>query len=465
MMILAFILVAMAFKARNTKPWRFILCLAFLCETSSFCVVVAGGIAACWLFEILKEGFLPHKWIRDKRIYSLFTLFVFALFLVMTILPPKDALFTSFLEGENSVLKCFFVALTTALSETLIYTSPWFSYETVTLAAAHINTGALIVGIVIQAIIVLHICCFSNKDNLKYFFIPYLFFCLFGAFVVLAAHYLGVGYCVFIFWLWINCEDDRHFEIGNNLADLLHFTDRDTALIKKFSVAFCALSLLIPLVWTISSSIKEIQFQYSYGRETVQFLEKTGLIDTKIAMSWDEEKTDSGDIDYDELDLKSNGWPVPLCAYADRNIVYNFNDGLDDAAYVQFIRQTAEQNRATIERWKRSGVPDVLLGDVDVELLTDGAVSIKDYAPVYKMRNNYIWKGGIYKSTQYIFTRNDLLDDYAITPIERPEGMFGYSGIEITDEIRERFENGEDINDILKPYLDYLFGEESASSS
>lgn len=463
MMILAFILVAMAFKDRNNKPWRFVLCLAFLCETSSFCVAVAGGIAACWLFEILKEGFQPHKWIKDKRIYSLFALFIFAVILVMTILPPEDASFTSFLEGENSVLKCFFVALTTALSETLIFTSPWFSYETMTLAAAHIYTGALIAGIVLQAIIVLQICCFSNKKNLKYFFIPYLCYCLFAAFVVLAGHYLGVGYCVFIFWLWISCADDKQFEIGNKLANLFHFADRDVALIKKFSIGFCVLSLLVSLVWTVSSSVKEIQYQYSYGRDTIRFLEETGLMNSKIAISWDEEKTESGDIDYEEMDTKSNGWPVPLCAHAGRNIVYNFNDGADDAAYVQFIRQTGKQNKKAIERWSKQGIPDVLLGTVNVKMLTGNAVTIKDYSPVFEMEINYIWKGNLYKRMQYLFVRNDLLEQYGLKPIERPEGIIGGMDVEITGEMRERYENGEDIEDILKPYLDYIFGEESGN--
>ena len=382
----------------------------------------------------------------------------------MTILPPKDASFTDFLEGKNSVAKCLFVALTTALSETLIFTSPWFSYDTMTLAAGSINSGALIAGIMIQAIIVLHIYCFSNRRNLKYFFIPYFCYCLFGAFVVLAGHYLGVGYCVLMFWLWISCSDDKQFEMGRKLANLLHFTDRDIALIKKFSITFCTLSLLISLFWTISSSIKEIQFQYSYGRETVHFLEKTGLINSKIAMPWIEGKSESENIDFEEMDTKAIGWAMPLCAHAGRNIVYNFNDGADDAAYVQFIRQTGEQNNEDIARWRKQGIPDVLLGDVNVKMLTDNAVTIKDYSPVYEMQFNYIWKGNLYRGMRYLYVRNDLLEQYNLIPIDRPEGLVGSTGFVISDEIRERYENGEPIEDILKPYLDYLFGEESASS-
>ena len=460
LMILAFILVALSFKSRNERPLRFVLSLAFLCETSSFCVVVAGGIAACWLLEILQEGFLTRKWLRDRRLYALLGLFIFALILSGTILPPDDASFTSYLEGENPFLKRFFVAITTTLSDTLLVTSPWFAYETMTLAASNIPLASLITGILAQIIIVAHVFCFSNRKNLKYFVVPYFCFCLFGAAVVLAGHYLGVGYCIFIFWLWISCADDRQFEMGNKLADLLHFGTKDKSLLKKFALAFCTFSIMMSLLWTISSSIKEIEYQYSYGRETVHFLEETGLINAKIANAWDEEKTESGDIDYKESDTKSNGWAVPLCAHAGRNIVYNFNDGADDAAYVQFIRQTAEQNRNTIERWGKQGAPDVLLGEVDVKLLTNNAVTLRDYSPVYEMEFNYIWKGNLLKKMQYLFLRNDLLIQYSLTPIDRPEGMVGSMGFVISDEMKERYENGEAIEDILKPYMDYIFGEE-----
>lgn len=461
MMILAFILVAMAFKERNAKPWRFVLCLLFLCETSSFCVVVAGGVAACWLFEILRERIPLQRLIKDARVHSLLALLVFALLLIATIMPAADASFTGMWERNNSALQCFLLGITTFLSETLIMTSPWFSNDQTALAAADISIGALIPCIIVQLIILVMICCFSNKKNLKYFLVPYLCFCLFGALVFLGGHHLGIGYCVLFFWLWVNCADDEQFEIGRRIAAKLHISDKDKSKLKKLGSGLCVLSVVISFAWTALSSWKEITYQYSYGRETARFLEETGLVNARIAVSWFEESSESGEPDYEEMDTKSNGWPVPLCAYAGRNIVYNFNDGADDAAYVQFIRQTGEQNKDTIERWSKQGIPEVLLGNVDVELLTDGAVTAKDYTPVYRMQYNYIWKGNLYGGKQYVYVRNDLLGRYGIEPLVRPDGISGGNGFAVTDKMRERYENGEDIEDIIKPALDYLFGEES----
>lgn len=461
LMILAFILVSIFFKERNEKPWKFILCLAFLCETSSFCVVIAGGIAACWAFEIVRERIPLQRLFKDVRVYSLLALLAFAVLLIATLIPAADASFTTIWERKNSLLECFLLGVTTFLSETLMITSPWFSNDQTALAEANVQIEALIPCIIVQLIIFVLIISFSNKRNLKYFIIPYLCFCLFGALVFLGGHHLGIGCCVLFFWLWVSCADNQQFEIGKRIADRLKLRSKDTSLLKAFAIAFCGLSIIMSLTWTVTSSWKEIIYQYSYGRETARYLEETGLINARIAMSWPEGTTESDEPDYEKMDTKSNGWPVPLCAYAGRNVVYNFNDGADDAAYVQFIKQNAEQNRNSIERWKQDGAPEVLLGQVDVELLTDRALSIKDYSPVYEMEINYIWKGNLYKSMQYIFVRNDLLEKYSLTPIERPDGLFGNISIQITDEIRERYENGEDIDDILKTYLDYIFGKES----
>ncbi|MBP5732670.1 MAG: hypothetical protein J6W66_02420, partial [Lachnospiraceae bacterium] len=41
--VLCLLLMAMAFKTRNEKPWRFILPMAFLCASSGYGIVLAGG--------------------------------------------------------------------------------------------------------------------------------------------------------------------------------------------------------------------------------------------------------------------------------------------------------------------------------------------------------------------------------------------------------------------------------------
>ena len=471
LVLLAFMLTAISFPERNRKPWRFVLCLIFLSLTSSFCVAIAGGIAACWLFEIIKEkGFSPLKLFGDRRIIALCVLLVFALALAITVFPPSDALFLKdFLsDGQNSALVCFLVALFTVLAETLLTTSPWFSIDRANLAFAHLSAGGVVLCVVVQVIVFVMIICFSSRKNLKYFFIPYIFYCFFGAVVLLGGHYLGIAWGILLFWLWINFADENRFEIGKKIVAAFHFSSRDNRLFLLFCKVFCFLSIAVSFFWTLSSACREIELPYAFGRGTAAFLEESGLVNAKIAAKWnrritaqEDEIDDKTKEDYEKMDLQSMEVGAILSAYAGRNIVYNFNDGADERAYVQYIEKTAKENKETMERWKRVGVPDVLLGEVDVEFLTDDKYSMQDYTPVFEMKSHYIWKGLSNISIQYVYVRNDLLETYKVVPLDRPEGIIGKTGFVITDEMRERYQNGEDVNDILKPYLDYLFGEES----
>lgn len=45
MMMLAFVLMAITWQGRNTKPIEFVLSMAFLCLTSSYGIIIAGGIS------------------------------------------------------------------------------------------------------------------------------------------------------------------------------------------------------------------------------------------------------------------------------------------------------------------------------------------------------------------------------------------------------------------------------------
>ena len=58
-----------------------------------------------------------------------------------------------------------------------------------------------------------------------------------------------------------------------------------------------------------------------------------------------------------------------------------------------------------------------------------------------------------------IYLRNDLLSRYGLEPITGKEEMM-FSGVKVTDEMRAQYESGVPAEEIIKPYLDELFGEE-----
>ncbi len=462
LMILALVLVAIAFQTRNEHPWRFVLTLALLCETSAYCLAISGGIAACWLIELIQEKHTYVKtYLQDKRVFALLFLFVFALSLAVMVFPAKEVSFASIWDHSNSFLTCFFVLMTTGLSETLVMNT-LFPDDQTALSSATLLPSSLLSGIIFQSIVYILIFVFASKKNLKYFLIPYCCFSLFGAAVFMSAHHLGIGFLVLLFWALINAGDENRFEIGKALSLKLNLSQKDIKKLKKLATLIAFTCLFVPVIWSVASAVSEIQLQYSYGREASHFLQETGLVDANIAMAWGEGNTSTEDPEYyEKIDIMNNGWPVSLCAYIGRNIVYNFNSGLDDVAYVRFIKLSSDEVRQTVDQWKKKGVPEVLLGQANVQLLSDNAVTIMDYEPVYKMRLNYIWKGKPFKGFQYIFVRKDLLEKYNVTPLDRPEGVVGNNFLYITDDMRNRFENGENMKSILKPQLDYVFGDEN----
>ena len=55
MMMLALLLLALCFPQRFNHPWKYIGILVFLCLTSAYGIVLAGGIAICMVYELIIE--------------------------------------------------------------------------------------------------------------------------------------------------------------------------------------------------------------------------------------------------------------------------------------------------------------------------------------------------------------------------------------------------------------------------
>lgn len=460
LMILAFLFAAICFRTKNTHPWRFVFALALLCETSSYCIVISGAIAFCWVLEIFKDnGHSVIKFLKDVRVLALFVLLVFACFVLARIMPASDASFIDSLQKNNTLLSRIIVAVTTLLPEVLICSSPWFSNDRTPFVSAQFSFASVFPLVIIQAIVLIMIVCFSSKRKLKYFLLPFYFYSFFGAFVFLSGHHLGIGFFLMVFWLWINTEDEKRFEIGRELYRKLRFPDRDKRLFRFFAVILCFVSLAVSFYWTASSSFEELKLSYSYGRDLSEFIKTHGMENATIAMSWNESGKKPSDPDfYKDMDTSINWVPVSLAAYFDRNLVYNFNGGSNLLGYVVHRKTSAEENYQRIEEWKKTGAPELMIGAANVELLTDNAFTISDYVPVFEIDANYIWKGNVREEKQYLMLRKDLLSVYKVEQLLFSYGFAFENGFQITDEMREQFEKGVPIEEILKPYLDELFG-------
>lgn len=453
LLILFVILSSITFKDKNKRPFRFCGCLMLLCLSSAYGILIAGGIAFAWLVDIIHElGILGviKKNFHDRRICALGLLLIGALILLVELMPYGDA-YAMNSKGGNPVFMRLLCAIFTFICETFLTRSSWFMNEAIPFKYAEINMVSLISGIVIGSIVwgVIWIC--SKKGHFKYLLMPYILFIIFAVSMYFNTHHIGIVFFILLFWIWTNWEAE------GSMCYLEWFQGQlpevETKKIKRFFPVIILIVMLIPIYWTVSSCILEMRTEYSFGRNISNYIKENQLENMLIVSRWEEECDENGKIIY--LDTNDVDIPTTFLPYFHSNIVANMNNGRDDMAYLTHRVASDEENKENLAKWKELGIPDVLIGDVDVELMTDGAVTMEDYIPVHEFGIHYIWRGETSDSIGYIYLRKSVAEQLKIPRILKNSELI------ITDEMKEKIKNGEDAEEVLKPELDRLFGEEN----
>jgi len=449
--LLLLLLTAIAFKDKDTRPWPVAILLMLQCILNAYGMVLAGGIAICWVIDILLEfkasAFGIGEMLRDRRILPLFCLLIAAGCVLLTIYPYPDT-YTAADDGTNSKLSCFIAALFTFLGDSLITTSPFFSADTSLLQTAELSAGFIATGGYIGIVLAAAIISFSSKKKVKYFIIPYILFVAFSSLVYFQIHHIGIFAVYMLFWSWIDMDDPGCCEIGKILLDKLKGADKNKSILTKVGVGIIYICILVGFYWSVGSAALDLQYQYSYGRETSKFLKESGLDQLKVAALWREYALAEGEErSAQNINTGFTGLPTLLLAYYDHNFVYTFHNG-KEIGYTTYMQPNPQVNEANLSRWREQGIPEVLIGGADVAFLTDGAVTLDDYAPVFELQMNYIFKAEVTQLCNYVFLRRDLLEQYGIEEIGTPD-----SPLIITDDMKERYDNGESVESILEPYF------------
>ncbi len=462
-MMLALLLLACEFPRRFFQTWKYVGLLILLCLTSAYGMVIAGGIAVCMVYELLQE----KGWKRfvsglftDKRTLALGVLLLSAILIVLEIMPRDDTWVVS-ADRVNSIGVCLLAAFLTFPGECTLTTSTWFNKDRVLLQNAPIDPVELAVFCVIGIFLWLMIIGAASKKSLKYFLVPYGMMAFFASLVYFSVHHVGVFFLLLLFWIGILFQDEKRFEIGRSLVDKIAKTDRDRMLLKRTAVLVCVVCLMVPMYWCTVSSVNEVKEEFSYGRSGAEFLREYNLTECHILSDWVQSETES----YGEsIDPYCNtcavGTPVLLNAYFDHNICMNLNGGRDNEAYMHYRIPSAAEIEETLQEWKAAGIPDVIIGKAEVEQLYGDDITYEDYTLVNVFRIQYIWKNTITGGYTPVYVRTDLLDEHHLEPYENDGMKYFADGITITEEMREQFENGVPVEEILKPYLDAMFGEE-----
>ncbi len=469
-MVLAFLLLSVVFPERHTKPWSFVGLLMLLCLTGAYSIVMAGGIALCYLWEIFREKGIKRLFreaARDRRILALAALLFLAILLVLHILPREDTLVTSS-GGTNSFLKCLFIALFTFLGESMLTTATWAMSDTMLLQFARMGATEIVVFSVCGVLLWIILIASSSKSALKYFVVPYLFFALFSSATYFGVHHIGIVFVLLVFWLNILFQDEKRFEIGSSWMPKLAKGERDKKLLTYVPLILGIACLGVSVFWNVMASVNDVRYEYSYGRSTSKWMREHHLEESRIFAGWGwggwDGKT-SAELESDPSDKRLSedvyfvGNAVLINAYFDHNTCMNLNLGKDDEAYMHYRIATWDEIAYAKEEWKKAGYPELILGKVPISKIYGDEISYDDYSIVYLVPLNRIWKN--YHSAVYIpmYARNDILEEHGLEPVQM-EGLNEWlNGVVITDEMREQYANGVPVEEILKPYLDAFFGE------
>ncbi len=401
-MVLALILMALFFKERNARPWRFVFSMLFLCLLGGYGIVLACGICIAWTMEICKEKqwkvFAFSFW-KDIRIVSLAVLLISNILIVLQIMPYRDAIGRN-VKASNSLMERMVYTLFAMLPDCMITSvfeegkylkSVAFATETLSVAAG--------IGILMLFVII----CMANGKNLLYFLIPYTFFAVFSAVVYFYAHHIGIMFAFIVFWLWSVTE-----EKGEKLYKIVFSRcwqktkENDAKLLVGLGKVLMVGIMIISFSWTVIASWNDIKLPYFWGRETANFIKDNGLEKASLMSIWDEEN------------VCEMWYPVTILPYFDEMKCNNLNLGDPDKAFVEYRSPNAEEEKQIIEAWKNGGYPDMTIGSINFKRIYGEDTIVPEYQPIYNISPLWtcIWKNQIiasnYFSSTDLYIRKDL---------------------------------------------------------
>jgi hypothetical protein len=408
-LFLAFVLAALAYPARNERPFRSVLALVLLCFASAYGLVLAGGIALVWLIEILQTGRSLRgfaRFVRDRRIWALALLLLVALGLVLLILPAPDAYATTGIAVKSSFpVRLLYTALVLP-ADACFYDC--FAGNNMLLSTFEFQTPMLIGGIVLGLLFWAALVHLSrNRRTTALLLIPYAFFAVFGAVVYFSRTHVGIAALFLLFWLWVDTRLGKDAEAPGKVAMATNASEAASAAKKAeftraLQVCLGVLVLSVSIFWTIASSSNEILQEYGFGRSLATYIKEHHLESSRIMCGWgnDEDPVTGQPV----VDTNNTGG-VTLLPYFAHNIVYNFNGGSDARGYATHRQATAEENEANFRLWAVGGAPDLLLGWVDLDPIFHGKVTMQDYQIVTQITQAFVWKTDVFGSQYPVYQK------------------------------------------------------------
>lgn len=415
---MACVLVAITFVKRNEKPWRFIGSMYLLCLTSTYGILIAGGICICWIWDIIHEYLSRNKSdiLTDKRIIFLVVLLIAVIPVLYVIIPSADAYALKQLSTEN-VIKRLFYFLFVMPGDAFVSFGPLPSWDI-------LGPADIISGLIVTIILIILILLISRRRDIKYFFLPYVFYALFMSMYGTGNH-TGIGMIFIICYIW-SVYDKEYIAIrlkktAGKICILLKKQPDDGILLAMKVIPTVIIE--ISLVYNVFVSVEDIIMPYSEAQAIAGFIYEHNMQDADIMVVWttDEDTYKSADevyINDDEYQSENTFDAVAILPYFDKNIFFNHNIRDHRKGYVSHLGLSKEENKKNYELWHSFGTPEVLIGLPPLHLVYCGEVTISDYVSVASMKGYYMGKNIPVTKIQHIYVRKDCLEKYGLSSME-----------------------------------------------
>lgn len=402
-LMLGFILSAMFYKTKDIKPLRFIISLGILCSASAYGIIISAGIAIVWLIEVFYKNLSLtsiKKFVSDKRFLWLSMLLMYNLVLVISIIPKADTYaINSVVKYNDYINRIIYMFLVLPGDATYLdicnYLIPKLQFD--------ISTVVGIVGSLIITTILIIFAKIHNK--LLLLIIPYSMMAIFSTFVYFHTHHMGIITLFFLFILWCCFEDSSKENSIEEIFKGLISKKSDIYILEKVPKVFFGIVICVSIVWSIVSSINELYTPYGEGRDLANFIKLYNLDKYNIMAQWKQSTNYETKEFILDTNLINNTCALP---YFNKNIFYNFNISLPNKSYTTHKVGNDYEN---IEKWKEVGIPDVIIGNVNLGTVFDESVNYNNYVCVYDAKGSYIWKTEVVDYDALVYLRKDLMKE------------------------------------------------------
>ncbi len=466
---LAFVLLAIVYRSRNERPGRYVAALILMCVTLAYGLVIAGGLALVWLWEIgnagsrkqdvrvnrgkygsrngqggrFPDGLQIREWLRgcaaDRRIRWLAVLLAAALGVIWQIMPRPDTY--AVVSGDSEIIRNSFavrllytlLVLPADAVATDIYSEHMILPRAFLMPSAMV--GGVVTGLLVWGLLLYY---GRKKGTVLLLVLPYSLFAVFSALVYMSIHHIGIGLLYFVFWCWVSAESGNHgvcpagTRDGENarrmpgsvetaagrVADRLEMSAGISAAdaVRCTAVLFGTLAMSVSLYWTGAACRLDMDKEYAPGRNEAAFIKEHHLDRYWIMSGWLVEHDAEGNVR--NVDINECNMAVNLAPYFEDNLYFNFNGGKNDRNYITHIRLSEDETQRQFAQWRKQEPPQVLWMMPDLSAAYGGAVSMRDYVLVYQGDAEQVWKAGADYLASSIHVRRDLLEETGLSPLQ-----------------------------------------------